>query len=103
MLCRDGRGDRGVDGKTVPRDSHCGRRRECAVFNRLTAEYTGKTVEAGPTEATALGNLAAQMIAAGEFEDLRAARACIADSFAMESLKERRENEMTGYEAARQV
>ena len=32
VLCRDGRGDRGVDGKTVPRDSHCGRRRECAVF-----------------------------------------------------------------------
>ena len=35
----------------------------------------------------ALGNLAVQMIAAGEFEDLRAARACIADSFAMEKFE----------------
>ena len=36
---------------------------------------------AGPTEATAIGNIAAQMIALGEFEDLFAARACIAESF----------------------
>lgn len=46
-------------------------------LNRLTAKATGKTVYAGPTEATAIGNLAVQMISAGELEDLKAARNCI--------------------------
>ena len=34
-------------------------------LNRLTARATGKTVYAGPTEATAIGNIMAQMIGAG--------------------------------------
>lgn len=50
-------------------------------LNRLTAEATGLTVYAGPGEATAIGNLAAQMIAAGELKDLKAARACVFESF----------------------
>lgn len=74
-------------GKQYPEIHIVGGGANAQYLNRLTAEYTGKTVEAGPTEATALGNLAAQMIAAGEFEDLRAARACIADSFAMEKFE----------------
>ncbi len=50
-------------------------------LNRLTAKYTGKKVLAGPTEATAIGNLAAQMLSAGEFANLQAVRKCIYDSF----------------------
>ena len=50
-------------------------------LNKLTAEATGLTVYAGPGEATAIGNLAAQMIAAGELKDLKAARACVFESF----------------------
>lgn len=50
-------------------------------LNCLTAQATGLTVYAGPTEGTALGNLMAQMIAAGEFEDLTAARAAVRESF----------------------
>ncbi len=50
-------------------------------LNKLTAKYTGKTVLAGPTEATALGNISVQMIAAGEFADLKETRKCIFDSF----------------------
>ena len=50
-------------------------------LNTLTAEATGLTVYAGPTEATAIGNLAAQMISAGELKDLKAARACVFGSF----------------------
>ena len=46
-------------------------------LNKLTAKYTGKTVLAGPTEATALGNISVQMITAGEFADLKEARECI--------------------------
>ena len=50
-------------------------------LNQLTALATGKTVYAGPTEATAIGNLSAQMIEEGELEDLSDARDCIYKSF----------------------
>lgn len=50
-------------------------------LNRLTAQYTGRTVYAGPSEATAIGNLAVQMITSGEFADEGAARRCIFDSY----------------------
>lgn len=50
-------------------------------LNRLTAAETGLAVYAGPTEATAVGNLAAQMIAGGELADLKAARECVFRSF----------------------
>lgn len=53
-----------------------------AVYlNELTAKACGKTVYTGPTEATAVGNVAAQMIAAGELADLKRARECIFHSF----------------------
>jgi len=48
-----------------------------ALLNALTASATGKPVRAGPSEATAIGNLLVQMIADGVFEDLKAARACV--------------------------
>ena len=50
-------------------------------LNKLTAKATGRTVYAGPTEATAIGNLAAQLIANKELKNLSDARACIFDSF----------------------
>jgi len=50
-------------------------------LNELTAKTTGLPVYAGPTEATAIGNLSAQMIAHGELKDLWDARNCIYDSF----------------------
>ena len=50
-------------------------------LNQLTAKATGKTVYAGPTEATAIGNLSGQMIAGGELADLNDARNCIFESF----------------------
>ncbi len=50
-------------------------------LNRLTAQATGVPVYAGPTEATAIGNLSAQMMAAGELADLKEARACVFRSF----------------------
>jgi len=50
-------------------------------LNQLTALATGKIVYAGPTEATAIGNLSAQMIAEGELQDLSNARNCIYESF----------------------
>ena len=50
-------------------------------LNRLTAKATGIPVYAGPTEATAIGNVAAQMMTAGELPGLKAARKCVFNSF----------------------
>lgn len=53
-----------------------------AVYlNKLTAEYTGRTVYAGPGEATAIGNIAVQMISKGIFSSVDSARTCIFKSF----------------------
>ena len=46
-------------------------------LNALTAEATGLEVFSGPIEGTAIGNLIVQMIVAGEFPDLAAARKAI--------------------------
>ena len=46
-------------------------------LNALTAEATGLEVFAGPIEGTAIGNLIVQMVTAGEFPDLAAARKAI--------------------------
>jgi len=54
-------------------------------LNQLTARATGREVLAGPTEATAIGNILAQMIAADQVEDLQAGRKLIRDSFEIRS------------------
>lgn len=54
-------------------------------LNRLTAKYTNRLVYAGPTEATAIGNLLAQMIQAGEFKTLEEARTAVYDSFPIQT------------------
>lgn len=50
-------------------------------LNQLTADAAGCPVFAGPVEATAIGNLAAQMIRAGVYGSLREAREGIFKSF----------------------
>ena len=50
-------------------------------LNQRTAQATGLPVYAGPVEGTAIGNLIVQMIHAGEFENLQAARDAIRASF----------------------
>ena len=54
-------------------------------LNALTAKAVGKPVYAGPTEATALGNLIVQMVTAGVFADLTDARTCVRNSFPIET------------------
>ena len=52
-----------------------------ALLNQMTADASGLRVLAGPSEATALGNVAAQMIASGDLASLAEGRALIRDSF----------------------
>lgn len=54
---------------------------------RLTAEKCGKPVYAGPKEATAIGNITAQMISTDVFTDLREARNVIYNSFNVKEIK----------------
>ena len=51
------------------------------LLNQMTADSTGCEVIAGPIEATGVGNVVVQMMAAGEVSSLADARQLIADSF----------------------
>lgn len=51
------------------------------LLNELTAKITGRTVVAGPVEATATGNVIAQMKAYGEIKDLSEGKKIIRESF----------------------
>jgi rhamnulokinase len=57
------------------------------VLNQFVADATGRTVVAGPSEATALGNVLVQAIGAGEFTSLADARKLIARSFPVTTVK----------------
>ncbi len=54
------------------------------LLNQLTADATGRTVLAGPAEATALGNVAIQMLAAGTVSSLKEVREIIERSYPAE-------------------
>lgn len=70
-----------VTGKVYDRIHVVGGGANAGYLNELTAKYTGKDVYAGPTEATALGNLIVQMMYAKELNGLVEARNCIRNSF----------------------
>lgn len=50
-------------------------------LNELTAKYTGRKVSAGPSEATAIGNIIVQLLHDGVFTSLPEARNCVKESF----------------------
>jgi rhamnulokinase len=54
------------------------------LLNQFTADATGRAVIAGPVEATALGNIAMQMLATGAVSSLTEARRIIERSFPAE-------------------
>jgi rhamnulokinase len=70
------------------------------LLNQFTADATGKRVLAGPAEATALGNIAVQMMATGAVSSLAEARAIIDRSFPTEVF-EPRDTGLWDREAAR--
>ena len=57
------------------------------LLNELVAKITGKEVLAGPVEATAIGNIVAQLISKNVFKDLGEARQAIKESFDIQVFK----------------
>jgi len=74
-----------ITGKTYRSISIVGGGSNAEYLNQLTAKYTGRTVYAGPTEATAIGNTVAQMLAVQELQSLEEARDCIFASFGVKT------------------
>lgn len=74
-----------ITGRTYDAVNIVGGGSNADYLNRLTAKATGKRVLAGPAEATAIGNAAAQMIAAGELKDRLDARRCVGRSYELKT------------------
>ena len=55
-------------------------------LNEMTAKATGKTVYAGPIEATALGNVLSQLMADGTVGSIEDAREMIRNSFPIKEI-----------------
>jgi rhamnulokinase len=55
------------------------------LLNQLAANATGRSVIAGPVEATAIGNILIQAIAMGEISSLAEGRTIVKDSFDVET------------------
>ena len=70
-----------MTGRTFSRIHVVGGCSNAGYLNELTARATGKEVHAGPGEATAIGNITAQMLKAEEFKSIEEARTTIHESF----------------------
>lgn len=70
-----------LTGRTYSRIHVVGGGSNAGYLNELTAKATGKEVHAGPGEATAIGNVTAQMLKSGEFKTVEEARDTIHASF----------------------
>lgn len=70
-----------ISGKTFDTINIVGGGSKDKYLNKLTAQYTGKKVLAGPVEATATGNLISQMLYSKEVASLEEARKLVKKSF----------------------
>lgn len=70
-----------ITGKTFDTINIVGGGSNASYLNNLTKEFTGKNVIAGPSEATAIGNIGAQMIADKVFKDINEFRNTVSQSF----------------------
>lgn len=73
-----------VSGKHIAQIRIIGGGSKNRLLNQLTADATGRTVLAGPAEATALGNVAVQILATGGASSLQEVRAMVDRSFPTE-------------------
>ena len=76
-----------ITGRTYGRIHVVGGGANAGYLNQLTANACLRPVYAGPTEATAIGNLTAQMLKAKEFTAVEEARDNIFKSFGVKEYK----------------
>ena len=76
-----------LTGQEIPGVHIVGGGSQNAYLNQMTATAAGKPVLAGPTEATAIGNILIQAIAAGRFASLAEARSHIASCIELREFK----------------
>lgn len=74
--------------KSFPRVNVIGGGCQNEMLNQLLANVTNKEVCAGPVEATAIGNIVAQLMALEEVEHIQQARALIKGSFEVKTYKQ---------------
>lgn len=70
-----------LTGKSISRLHIVGGGTKSPLLNQYAASGTGRTVFAGPVEATACGNILIQALAMGQLDSLAALRKTVADSF----------------------
>jgi rhamnulokinase len=58
-----------------------------ALLNQFVADTTGRRVIAGPSEATAIGNILVQAMGAGELKNLSEAREVVRRSFELTTIE----------------
>lgn len=75
-----------ITGKTFSEINIVGGGCQNVLLNQLTANATGRKVVAGPVEATATGNLLAQMLADGAIENLDKGKEIIKNSFEIKEI-----------------
>lgn len=76
-----------ISGKKITHISIVGGGSRDRYLNRLTREYTGKTVSAGPVECTATGNIISQMMYLDKALSLDDARELVKRSFNIEEVE----------------
>jgi sugar (pentulose or hexulose) kinase len=76
-----------VTGKPIQTLHIVGGGSKSALLNQFSANATGRTVIAGPVEATATGNVLIQALALGHLNDLDELRQVVRNSFAVQTYK----------------
>ncbi len=76
-----------IRGKSINKIHIIGGGCQNEMLNQMCADMTGCEVLAGPIEATAIGNIAVQMITLGWVDDMKQARKMIRDSFEIKIFK----------------
>lgn len=75
-----------ISGKTINTINIVGGGSKDSYLNKLTAKYTGKSVTAGPVEATAIGNVLSQILYSDKSLTLAQARELVKKSFNIEEI-----------------
>lgn len=74
-----------LTGRQIRRLHIVGGGSQSKLLNQFAADATGRTVLAGPVEATAIGNVLIQAIALGQLDDLSSLRQVVRNSFGIET------------------